>query len=73
MADHPDPVLRAFSRLTVLTPDARRSALLRERCRAAIRRAPPPERRLGLALFGSLCALYLAGLAVDILRLQRGL
>jgi hypothetical protein len=70
MVDESDPVLRAISRLTVLTPDARRAVRLSERCRARMRRAPQPERRLGLALFGSLCVLYLAGIAIDLLRLQ---
>ena len=71
MADDLDAILLPVSRLTVLTPDAGRAALVRERCRARLRqRAPKSRGTLGLALFGSLCALYLAGIALDILRLQ---
>jgi hypothetical protein len=54
----------------VLSPDARRAALVRERCRARMRRAPEPRRMLGPALFGSLCVLYLAALVLDVLRLR---
>jgi len=70
MVDDEDPVLRGISELTVLTPDARRAAVLRERCRARLRRAPEPRRTLGPALFGSLCVLYLAALVLDVLRLR---
>ena len=65
-----DPVLRSISRLAVLTPDERRAAQLRERCRAQMRRAPTPERRLGPVLFTGLCVLYLSALVLDVLRLQ---
>ena len=68
--DHSDPILRGISELTVLTPDARRAAVFRERCRARLRRAPEPQPTLGPALCGSLCVLYLAGLVLDVLRLR---
>jgi hypothetical protein len=56
--------------LTVLTPDERRAAQLRARCRAKMRLAPRPRRALGPALFTGLCVLYLWALAFDVLRLQ---
>jgi len=68
--DASDPVLRSISRLPVLTPDERRAAKLRERCRAQMRRAPKPERRLGPVLFTGLCVLYLSALLLDVLRLR---
>jgi hypothetical protein len=68
--DASDPVLRSISRLPVLTPDERRAAQLRERCRAQMRRAPKPERRLGRVLFTGLCVLYLFALVLDVLRLR---
>jgi hypothetical protein len=71
MIDDEDSVLLAVRGLAELTPDPERSAGRRARCRARLR----PERRrhltLGLALFGSLCVLYLAAIALDILRVQR--
>jgi len=68
--DASDLVLRSISRLAVLTPDERRAAQLRERCRARMRRAPKPERRVGPVLFTGLCVLYLSALVLDVLRLQ---
>ena len=68
--DASDPVLRSIRGLAVLTPDERRAAQLRERCRAQMRRAPKPVRRLGPALFTGLCALYLSALVLDILRMR---
>ena len=68
--DAPDPVLLGVSRLTVLTPDERRAALLRERCRARMRRTPKRKPALGPALFSGLCVLYLAALLLDVLRLR---
>jgi hypothetical protein len=68
--DASDLVLRSISRLAVLTPDDRRAAQLRARCRAQMRRAPKPERRLGLVLFTGLCVLYLSALVLDVLRLR---
>jgi hypothetical protein len=65
-----DPVLIRLSRLPVLTPDARRAARRRARCRAGLRPARRPHRTLGLALFASLCVLYLAAIALDILRVR---
>jgi hypothetical protein len=70
MVDDTDPVLRGISELTVLTPDARRAAVLRERCRARLRRTPEPRRTFGPALLGSLCVVYLAALVLDIMRLR---
>lgn len=70
MVDDKDPVLRGISELTVLIPDARRAAVLRERCRARLRRTSEPRRTLGPALLGSLCVVYLAALVLDILRLR---
>jgi hypothetical protein len=67
--DASDPVLRSISRLAVLTPDERRAARLRKRCRAQMRRAPKPVRRLGPVLFTGLCVLYLSALVLDVLRL----
>jgi hypothetical protein len=68
--DESDQVLRGISELTVLTPDARRAALVRDRCRARLRRAPQPPQTLGPALFGSICVLYLTALVLDVLRLR---
>ena len=68
--DASDPVLRSLGRLTVLTPDDRRAARLRERCRAQMRRPPKPRRVLGPALFTGLCVLYLSALVLDVLRLR---
>jgi hypothetical protein len=68
--DASDPVLRSLSRLAVLTPDERRTAQLRERCRAQMRRAPKPVRKLGPMLLTGLCVLYLSALVVDVLRLR---
>ena len=68
--DASDPILRSISRLAVLTPDERRAAQLRERCRAQMRRTPKPERRLGPVLFTGLCVLYLSALVLDVLRLR---
>ena len=68
--DASDLVLRSISRLAVLTPDERRAAELRERCRAQMRRAPKPVHRLGPVLFTGLCVLYLSALVLDALRLR---
>ena len=68
--DVSDPVVRGLGRLPVLTPDARRAARLRERCRAQLRRTPKPRRVLGPALFTGLCVLYLSALFLDVLRLR---
>jgi hypothetical protein len=68
--DASDPVMLGISRLTVLTPDVRRAALLRERCRARMRHTPKRKHALGPALFSGLCVLYLAALLLDVLRLQ---
>ena len=68
--DASDPILRSISRLAVLTPDERRAAQLRERCRAQMRRAPKPVRRLGSVLFTGLCVLYLSAIVLDLLRLR---
>jgi len=68
--DASDPVLRSLGRLPVLTPDERRAARLRERCRARMRPAPTPSRVLGPALFTGLCVLYLSALFLDVLRLR---
>jgi hypothetical protein len=68
--DSSDPVLRSVSRLALLTPDERRAARLRERCRTRMRRAPKPERTLGPVLFTGLCVLYLSALVLDVLRLR---
>jgi hypothetical protein len=69
--DDPDAVLLSVSRLAMLTPDARRAARTRERCRARLRRpVPASQRNVGLALCGALGVLYLAALALDILRLR---
>lgn len=65
-----DPVLHSISRLGVLTPDERRAAQVRERCRAQMRRAPKPERRLGPVLFTGLCLFYVLALVLDLLRLR---
>ena len=65
-----DPVLRRISRLPVFIPDERRAALLRQRCRARVRRTPPPRRVLGPAVFTGLCVLYLSALVLDVLRLR---
>ena len=70
IVDASDPILRSISRLAVLTPDERRAAQLRERCRAQMRRAPKPERRLGPVLFTALCVLYLSALVLDVLWLR---
>ena len=68
--DASDPVVRGLGRLAVLTPDERRAARLRERCRAQMRRRPTPKPVLGPALFTGLCVLYLSALALDVLRLR---
>ncbi len=68
--DASDLVPRGISRLAVLTPDERRAALLRERCRAQMRRAPKPVRRLGSVLLTGLCVLYLSAIVLDVLRLR---
>ena len=70
--DASDPVVRGLGRLAVLTPDERRAARLRERCRAQMRRRPTPKPKpvLGPALFTGLCVLYLSALALDVLRLR---
>jgi hypothetical protein len=68
--DTSELVLRGVSQLPVLTPDQRRSAQVRARCRARMRRAPKPERRLGPVLLTGLCVLYLSALVLDVLRLQ---
>ena len=70
MVDDADPVLRGISELPVLSPDARRAAVHRERCRTRLRRAPEPPPTLGPALLGSLCVVYLAALVLDVLRLR---
>ena len=68
--DASDPVLRSISRLAVLTPDDRRAARIRERCRAQMLLAPKPVRRLGPVLFAGLCVLYLSALVLDLLRMR---
>jgi len=68
--DASDPVLRSIGRLALLTPDQRRAARVRERCRAQMRDAPKPERRLGPVLLTGLCVLYLSALVLDVLRLR---
>jgi hypothetical protein len=68
--DDPDPVLRGISALPVLTPDARRSAVVREHCRARMRQTAEPRPTLGPALLGSLCVLYLSAIVLDVLRLR---
>ena len=69
--DAPDPVLLGINRLTVLTPDERRAALVRERCRARMRHAPKRKRALGPALFGGLCVVYLTALLLDVAAAER--
>jgi hypothetical protein len=71
--DASDRVLRSLRQLPMLSPDERRSAQLRARCRARMRRAPKPERSLGPVLFTGLCVLYLSALVLDVLRLQGAL
>ena len=72
--DAPDAILRSVSRLEVLTPDPRRAARTRERCHARLRRpVPTSPPTVGLALCGALGVLYLAALALDILRLRAGM
>lgn len=68
--DASDLVLRSVSQLPALTPDQQRSAQLRARCRARMRRGPKPEHRLGPVLFTGLCVLYLSALLLDVLRLR---
>ena len=68
--DASDLVLRSVGQLPVLTPDERRSAQVRARCRAQMRRAPKPKRRLGPVLFTSLCVIYVSALVLDVLRLR---
>jgi hypothetical protein len=67
--DASDPILRRISRLPVLSPDDRRAAQLRARCRARMRRTPTPEPILGRVLFAGLCVLYLSALVLDVMRL----
>jgi hypothetical protein len=69
-ADASDPVMLSLSRLAVLTPDERRAAQLRVRCRARMQRSPTPRGVLGPALFTGLCVLYLSALVLDVLRLR---
>ncbi len=53
--------------LAVLTPDPARSARTRERCRRQL--APRPAwHPLGRAAFAGFCAIYLAAVAVNALR-----
>lgn len=68
--DASDPVLRALSRLPVLSPDERRAARLRARCHARLRRAPEPKRSLGPVLLTGLCVLYLSALVLDVMKLR---
>jgi hypothetical protein len=68
--DASDVVLLGLSRLAVLTPDERRAAQVRARCRARVRRAPKPGRLLGSVLFTGLCVLYLSALVLDVLKLK---
>ena len=71
--DASDRVLRSLSQLPMLTSDEQRSAQLRARCRARMRPAQKPKRRLGPVLFTGLCVLYLSALVLDVLRLQGAL
>lgn len=68
--DASDLVLRSVGQLPVLTPDELRSAQVRARCRAQMRRAPKQPRRLGPVLFTSLCVIYVSALVLDVLRLR---
>ena len=69
--DATDLVLRSVGQLPPLRPDERRSAQVRARCRAQMRReAPKPQRWLGPVLFTSLCVIYVSALVLDVLRLQ---
>ena len=68
--DTSDLVLRSVSQLPVLAPDDLRSAQVRARCRAQMRRSPKPRRRLGPVLFTSLCVIYVSALVLDVLRLR---
>jgi len=77
-----DESVRTLRQLQLLTPDATRAAQLRARCHARLARArtrtepAPPEasftrRVLAPAAVGCLCALYLASLLGNLLRLTR--
>jgi hypothetical protein len=68
--DAADLALRSVSQLPPLRPDERRSAQVRARCRAQLRRARKPRRRLGPVLFTGLCVIYVSALVLDVLRLQ---
>jgi hypothetical protein len=70
MIDESDPIVRGIRALAVLTPDARRSAVVRARCRAGLRHPPARQRPVGAALVGSLCVLYLVAIVLDVLRLR---
>ena len=65
-----DLVLRRVGQLPVLSPDESRSAQIRARCRAQMRRTPKPQRKLGPVLFTSLCVIYVSALVLDVLRLR---
>jgi len=80
----PEESNRALRQLQILAPDAARAARLRTHCHAQLARArtrtgPPPAERsfahrvLAPAAVGGLCALYLASLITNLLRLTRGL
>ena len=68
--DSSELVLRNVSQLPVLTPDERRAAQVRARCRDRMRRPPESGRKLGPVLFTGLCVLYLSALVLDVLRLR---
>ncbi len=68
--DDLDQLRRDIGQVTVLAPDERRTAQLRARCRATMGREPRPPLRLGPVAFAGLCALYLAALVIDVLRLR---
>jgi hypothetical protein len=66
-----DPILRIVGRLTVLSPDRRRTERVRARCRVTLqRRSPVKPRRLAPALIAGMCVLYLSALVHEVFLLR---